>query len=385
MSTEGLRDGARQTADVVIVGGGVIGLAIARELALRGIRDVTVLERAHPGAEASSAAAGILAPQVEAVHADVFFQLACASRDNYLDFAAALQQETEIDVELDTTGVLYLGFTEEDENELSNRYKWQTSQNLQVDRLNAAEVRRLEPQIAANVVCALRFPNDFQIENRLLIAALTRANEKLGVRVMPNCEVKSLVNRGERIEGVETSDGVISTRVVIIAAGAWCSSIGNVRPPVKIEPVRGQMLCFRHSSILTRHLLYSTRGYLVPRRDGRLLAGSTSEQVGFEKRVTAEGTALIKGMAAEIIPMLANLSFVDSWAGFRPRADDGLPVLGPSEEIAGLFFAMGHYRNGILLAPITAQLIADAIEGLSSPFLLSFSPGRFRSLSAATS
>jgi glycine oxidase len=368
-------------ADVVIVGGGVIGLAIARALRQRGIHDVTLIERGQLGAEASWAAGGILGPQVEADRLDDFFRLACASRDMYPAFANALNEESGTDVELDATGTLYLGFTQEDENELRRRFEWQTKLGLAVELLNAAEARALEPRISAKVRCALRFPNDVSVENRKLLEALAMANEKLGVRVVTDCEVRAVRVEQGHVCAVETSRGIVSGPIVVLAAGAWTSlinSAGASFPPIAIEPVRGQMLCFKADPPIARHVIYSSRGYLVPRRDGRLLAGSTAERVGFDKKVTDEGMNTIKSMALEIAPSIAGLPLVSSWAGFRPRAADGLPVLGPCEGIEGLFYATGHYRNGILLAPITGELIAKAIvEGETPPLLRAFSPGRF--------
>jgi glycine oxidase len=164
---------------------------------------------------------------------------------------------------------------------------------------------------------------------------------------------------------------------VIIAAGTWSNAIENSRTP-KIEPIRGQMICFYAKPQLTRHVIYSPRGYLVPRQDGRLLAGSTSEHAGFTKQVTAGGLNQIIANAQEISPKILTLPVVDTWAGLRPRAPDGLPVLGPCGEIVGLFYATGHYRNGILLAPVTGELIAEAVvTGRVSPLLAAFSPNRF--------
>ncbi len=364
-----------KNADVIIVGGGVIGLAIARELARRGVRDVMLVERGALGAEASWAAGGILAPQVEADRADDFFRLACASRDLYSDFACALQQETGIDVELDQAGTLYLGFTSSDEQELRHRFDWQKSAGLQIEWLSGDEARQLEPNISPHVRCALRFPNDCQVENRRLVQALVAANEKLGVRLMTKCEARSVRIEKERVVGVETNSGAIEAPVVVLAAGAWTSQIVPVS--VQIDPVRGQMVCFDAERV-ARHVIYSARGYLVPRRDGRLLAGSTGEQVGFDKRVTDEGVQSIKSMAFEIAPCLKDLSVIDSWAGFRPHAEDNLPVLGPDEDVRGLFYATGHYRNGILLAPITAQLMAAAIlDDQPTELIESFLPARF--------
>jgi glycine oxidase len=372
-----------ETADVVIIGGGVIGLTIARALALRGIRDVLLLERGGLGAESSYAAGGMLAPRAEADQADEFFELACRSRALYPAFAAALLAETGTDVELDTTGALYLALTGEDEEEIARRCEWQTRAGLAVEKLGAAEVLRLEPRISQAVRGALRFPLDIQVENRRLLTALIAANEKLGVRLITGVNVESLRLQNGRVAGVETARGFVSSRRVVVASGAWTSlltaseSSKQLLPRVRIEPVRGQMLCFAAQPPLVRHVIYSPRGYLVPRRDGRLLAGSTSEQAGFSKQVTAGGVNAIISQALEIAPALGSLPLVDSWAGLRPRAADDLPVLGPS-QIDGLIYATGHYRNGILLAPITGELIADVVvSNVVSPLLDRFSPHRF--------
>jgi glycine oxidase len=342
-----------------------------------------LIERGHLGAEASWAAGGILAPQVEVDHQAEFFQLACASRDLYPAFAESLKEETGIDVELDRSGTLYLGLTPKDEAELRHRYEWQKSEDLQVEWLNGDEARRFEPSISAEVVCALRFPKDIQVENRRLINALIRANEELGVQLLTGAAVKALRIKHEKVYGVETTNGFVGATSVVLAAGAWTSLIASPDfdlPEIMVEPVRGQMLCFEARPQIARHVVYSARGYLVPRRDGRVLAGSTAEHVGFDKRVTDEGESTIKSMAIEIAPVIENLPIVDSWAGFRPRANDGLPVLGPCEEIAGLFYATGHYRNGILLAPITGNVIADVIiDGVVPEKMRAFSPDRFRS------
>ncbi len=377
---------SKETADVVIVGGGVIGLTIARALRQRGVRDVVLIERGQLGAEASWAAGGILGPQIEGDRADDFFQLACASRDLYPAFANALNEESGTDVELDATGTLYLAFTEEEESKIRHRYDWQTKAGFGVELLTAAEARALESCITAKVRGALLFPNDVQVENRKLVEALAMANEKLGGRVVTDCEVRAVRVEKGKVCAVETSLGRVSAPIVVLAAGAWTSLINSPDaslPAIEMEPVRGQMLCFAARLPIAGHVLYSSRGYLVPRRDGRVLAGSTAERVGFERSVTGEGMNAIKTMALEIAPTVAGLPLVGSWAGFRPRAADGLPVLGQWEGIEGLFYATGHYRNGILLAPVTGELMAKAIvEGATPPLLKAFSPGRFRSTKA---
>ncbi|MBA3440440.1 MAG: FAD-dependent oxidoreductase, partial [Pyrinomonadaceae bacterium] len=190
---------------------------------------------------------------------------------------------------------------------------------------------------------------------------------------------------GDRVVGIQTSGGEVRSGAVIVAGGAWSSLIKTVEnrvPDWHIEPIRGQMLCFDACPPLVRHVIYSPRAYLVPRRNGRLLAGSTTEQVGFDKSVTAGGVHQIARHALEIAPGVSDLTLTNAWTGLRPRTADGWPVLGASVEVQGLYYATGHYRNGILLAPITGQLIADLVtNGVASPLLKAFAPERFHPLS----
>ena len=361
--------------EVVIVGGGVIGLSIARALALRGINDICLIERGTLGTESSFAAAGMLAPQAEANSGDELFELLTQSRDLYPNFAAELRDETGIDIELDTTGTLYLAITEHDHEEIERRYEWQKRAGLLVEKLTREDARVVEPCIAPNVLGALRFPSDIQVENRRLLSALVNSVAQLNVHIVNGVCVESLKNKSGRITGVQTSQGVIVCSTLILAAGAWTSFIDS---RIKVEPVRGQMVCLTAKPKLTRHVIYTPRGYVVPRQDGRLLAGSTSERAGFAKEVTVGGVTTILRNAQEISPQLASLPIADTWAGLRPRAADGLPVLGPCGEIAGLIYATGHYRNGILLTPVTAELIArTVVDGFAPGLLTPFSPDRF--------
>jgi len=214
------------------------------------------------------------------------------------------------------------------------------------------------------------------------VTALSTSNQQLGVRLVTGTTVKTLNVKHGSICGIETSQGTVAAPNVVIAGGAWTSTLNvpdKALPDIGIEPVRGQMLCFEANPQIARHVVYSPRGYIVPRRDGRLLAGSTTEFAGFDRRVTAAGVQSITSSALEICPAISSLPLAASWAGLRPRAADGLPVLGPCAEIEGVFYATGHYRNGILLAPVTGELIAASIiEKAFDPALDIFSPDRFR-------
>jgi glycine oxidase len=383
-------------ADVAVVGGGVAGLAAARELARRGL-SVVLIEGGASGA-ASRAAAGMLAPQAEADRKDELFDLLCASREMYPAFAGALLEETGVDIELDRTGTLYLAFTDEDEREVSRRFRWQTESGLAVERLTAREARALEPHISERVRAALRFPRDWQVENRELVRALAESARRRGAVELNGEEARGVRVVAGRAVGVETTGRFVPAGAVLLAAGARTSRIPfifqerdaarmneSIASHPLIEPVRGQMLCARRpegETPFVRHVVYSPRGYLVPRRDGRLLAGSTSELAGFDCRVTGEGLREIKTNATEIAPAFGRLERADSWAGLRPRAEDGLPVVGASADVENLFYATGYYRNGILLAPATGELVADFITGQATGFgaraLGAFSPARFR-------
>lgn len=359
----------------------MIGLAVARALAARGMTGVVVFERGSLGSEASSAAAGMLAPQAEADEADAFFKICCRSRDMYPVFAEALREETGIDVELDTTGTLYLAFTEHDLEQIDRRFEWQERAGLSVQKLTQDELRQFEPHVSEKATAALKFPLDIQVENRRLVSALATSNSRAGVQLLTATPVQSIRVERDRVKGVETSRGFVSTSTVVVAGGAWSSLIVGTDQPlpnVPIDPVRGQMISFESNPNVVRHVIYSPRGYIVPRRDGRLLAGSTTEHAGFDKRVTAGAVHSILSHALEISPTISTLPMVDSWAGLRPHSLDDLPVLGPSGRVQGLVYATGHYRNGILLAPLTGELIAGAIaENVVSPLLHDFVPERF--------
>jgi glycine oxidase len=238
------------------------------------------------------------------------------------------------------------------------------------------------------VRCALRFPLDVQVENRRLIAALLASLEKRRAQVLTRTRVESLIIERGQVAGVETSRGAIQAPVVVLASGAWTSFLTETDkrvPPIRIEPIRGQMLCFEAAATRTKHVLYSPRGYVVPRLDGRLLAGSTTEQAGFDKRVTGAGIHTILTHALEIAPdAFYDAQLVDAWSGLRPRALDELPIIGACAEVRGLFYATGHYRNGILLAPVTGELIAGHImTGIVSQMLTAFSPDRFHPVGVA--
>ena len=374
-------------SEVLIIGGGVIGLSIARELHLQGAERITVLDKGSCGEEASWAAAGMLSPQIEADMPDIFFDLCCASRDLYPEFADALLDETGVDIELERTGTLYLGLDDDDILQMRARHEWQSKAGLAVESLSSGELTRAEPCLSANVGEALFFPNDWQVENRKLTSALMRYAWKNGIEVRENTRAGKIVIENRRAVGTRTNDGTAAADFIIVATGAWTSFIqlGDAEMPTRVEPIRGQMIAFQPPERLFRHVLCGSRGYLVPRKDGRILAGSTLENAGFDKTVSESAAAELHEMASEMTPAIRDMEFVDHWAGLRPHSSDEMPIMGAFAGIENLFLATAHYRNGILLAPLTAKLIADKIvKGMDSSYLSAFSPDRFLRRTAGT-
>jgi glycine oxidase len=258
---------------------------------------------------------------------------------------------------------------------------------LAVEPLSANETRRAEPFVSPDVQAALFFPNDWQVENRNLLDALRRYAELNGIDILENTHVESLTVEAGRVTGADTGTQHISAGKTVIATGAWTSLIklGAKTMPVNITPVRGQMIAFQTAKRSFQRIIYSRDGYLVPRRDGRILAGSTSENAGFDRAVTDSAERALRAMACEIAPGLAGLEITDRWSGLRPFAADGLPVLGHLAGVDSLTVATAHYRNGILLAPLTATLVSESVTGAEkSSYFETFGPDRFRPRSIGT-
>jgi glycine oxidase len=371
-----------EQTDAVVIGAGVIGCAVAWRLGQAGMR-VVVVERGRVGGEASHAAAGMLAPLVEADREDEFFNLTAASLATYADFARELKASSGVDVEYRDEGTLCLALTENDEQELERRWQRLHEAGLNVRRLNAGCALKLEPLLNQTLRFALKFPGDHQVDNRRLMTALHGAARNAGIEFLTHTEARELLTENvagrSRVSGVLTARGEIHARTVVIAAGSWSSLLRcDEAQRFEVEPARGQMAALEMPAPAARHVIYSRRGYLVPRLGGYLIAGSTIERAGYDKRVTAGGMASVINNAIEIMPCVADQAVIETWAGLRPRAPDDLPILGPDPRVEGLIYATGHYRNGILLAPITARAIGElVVKGESSIDLARFSVARF--------
>jgi glycine oxidase len=372
---------SRRSADVVIIGGGVIGCAIARELALRGTK-VIVLERDAPGRHASWAAAGMLSPMGEAGGGGPFLELSDESLKRYPAFAAALREETGIDVEYRTSGKLHVSLGDEDDR-LRAFAADASSQRFELSLISADVARDMEPSLSPHVTSALFIRRDHRVNNRLLLQALVAAAIGAGAMFRGARAVESVVTRDNVVTGVRVAGEEIMAPTVVIAAGAWSAHIEGLPRALPVRPMKGQMFAVdaRTSAgeLPVRHVIYSAQCYIIPRDDGRLLVGATVEDVGFTNGPTPRGISSLSDAATAVMPMIADLPLVETWASFRPATPDGLPILGNDPDVKGLVYATGHFRNGILLTPVTGECIADVVTGArTSVDVTPFAIRRFR-------
>ena len=362
-------------ADVIVLGGGIIGCSLAAALRRQG-QQVAVIERGVIGAEASTAAAGILSAQMDLARPGPFFDLCQAARRQYPGWVRELERRSGVGVGYHRDGILYLALTRREETRMAARARWQRQLGLHAERWSPAEVRRREPSVDGSLRAGFFFPDEAQVDNQALMRALASACRKAGVRLMEHTAVRRLIVQRKRVQGVVTSRGAVRGPIVVNCLGSWASLGGRFAIPV--EPARGQMLAFSGPKRLFRHAVMAEQAYVVQRRDGRLLVGSTIEHVGFDKSLTLEGMSSILNGLRRFSSALERCTFLNAWAGFRPYSKTGRPLLGPT-RISGLYLATGHFRHGILLAPITAKVMAEVIlRGRASVDLSPFAPARLR-------
>ena len=347
---------------VLVIGGGVMGCATALSLAGRGA-EVIVLERSVPGAEASSAAAGILGAQVEAHGPGPASDTLIAARDGYPRWAEELRESTGIDVGYRRCGVLKVAMHELEGHELAELVAWQGHAGLRAELLSDREARVVEPALSDGVRCAAYFADDAQVDPRQLLRALIAAvGKQTSVIIRSGASVRSLIQEQERCVGVRTEDGELRADAVVLAAGSWSSLVPGVPASVEVRPVRGQIVQIDERPPTVKTIVFGAGGYVVPRGDGRVLCGSTMERVGFRREVTASGVAHVLGSAIALCPGLGEAQVDSMWSSFRPESTTGAPMVGAS-TLAGLVLATGHHRNGILLAHHTAERVAIAVLG----------------------
>jgi len=349
-----------RSADAVVVGGGLVGCAVGRALALRGVRTV-VVERGGAGREASAAAAGFVSPQSDFAADGPLFRLGLASRAAYPRWVAALRRESGIDPALRRRGVLWAALSAREARALARQAVWQRGLGLRAERLSPRAARELVAGLGPGVRDALYFADDLSVDNERLVVAAAIAARRAGVALVEGIAVRGITTHRGRATGVRTERGTIAAPIVVNAAGAWAAAVavppGVLRPAV--VPVRGQMVVLR--GLPLARPLHGTDGYLAPRPDGRVLVGSTYERAGFAAQPTAGGVRALLTMAERLVPAVAGASVVGAYAGLRPGNPDGLPLVGAAPGAAGVWYACGLYRNGILLAPAVAAALADLL------------------------
>jgi glycine oxidase len=348
--------------DAVIVGGGIIGCSIAFQLAKRGLR-VLVVEKERMVSQASSAAAGMLGAQSEFSSDSPIIPLALKSRTMFPQLANELKEMTGIDIGLVQKGLIKLAFTESEVSELQQQYQFWKKLDSSVRWLKQSELHELEPNVTEEVNGAMYIPNDGQVRADDLTLAFAKAASVYGAELREYAEVISLVTENDRVRGVVTKSGIIYADIVIVAAGAWSAKLLNETGiELKMYPVKGECLSVITEQPLLRATVFAKNGcYIVPKSGNRLLIGATSTANTFDKHVSVQGIYSLLERAQNMIPNITHAKWEKTWAGIRPQTGDGLPYMGEHPNYKGLWTATGHYRNGIVLSPITGVLLAELI------------------------
>jgi glycine oxidase len=345
-------------SEVIIVGGGIIGMLTARELHNAGI-DVLVIERGPLGGESSWAGGGIISPLYPWRYSRAVNQLAEISKTIYPLLAQQLQDESGIDCELITSGLL---FTDLDEQQQAESWASEWSVNLQTVK-DAQQIHQIEPEVNAAIDSGLWLPDIMQIRNPRLVKAIKGSFETRGIQYFEHTPVKELIIESGSIRGVQTATDTFQADKVIIASGAWSSGFLKEQKNVAVEPVKGQMIMFKGEPGLIKRMVLSSGHYIIPRQDGRVLAGSTLERTGFDKTVTDDAMVELRRAAVEIIPALGEMEIERQWAGLRPGTKQGIPYICAHPEIDGLYINAGHYRNGVVLGAASVRLMAELVLG----------------------
>ncbi len=361
--------------NVVVVGAGVIGYAVAYELAARGAQ-VRIVDSRGQGQGATRASAGILAPYIEG-HSSALLQLGIASLNQYEGFLTRLAADARLDVEYRRTGTLQVALDDDEARTLETQATRLAGAGVAHSLVSATGISLLEPGIASGARAGLIVPQHGYVGVSSLMTALVGAGTRRGVTPV-TAKVEAVVTAGGRVT-LTASDGDLVCDAVVVAAGSWSGGITTGgAPPVPVRPVRGQLVQLQASPGTLQRVVWGSACYLVPWMNGTVLVGATVEDVGFDERVTDEGVRRLRADGERIVPALGSAAFVEARAGLRPATNDELPIVGPSSTMRGVFYATGHYRNGVLLAPWTASAVADLVlTGTSTSELDSVRPDRF--------
>jgi glycine oxidase len=341
----------------IIVGGGLTGLLLARELASAGIQ-VTVVERGCLARESSWAGGGILSPLYPWRYPGPVTALAGWSQRVYARLAEDLRKESGVDPEYIQSGLLI-----QDNTEHEQALAWAERHEVELYEVGAAEALQIEPRLGESRG-GLWLPQIGQVRNPRMMQALVRTCERRGVTLRENDEVLGLLAGDNTVQGVKTRSATLSVDAVVVAGGAWSRQIlAEFAGELQVEPVKGQMLLYRCDPGFLHRIVLSAGHYVIPRRDGHVLAGSTLEDAGFDKTPTEEARRQLQADAVRLIPQLAGFPVVNHWAGLRPGSPEGIPYIGAHSQLSNLFVSAGHFRNGVAMAPASARLLADLMLG----------------------
>lgn len=362
---------------IVIAGGGVIGCAIAYYLAKAGA-DVTVLERGNIAQEASSASAGMLLAPLDPDAPNALVRLQRASFEMYPKLGKELAEESGIDLEYKLCGLIRPACDEKQAEHLKALTKRKLNQEAGVEWVESSVLRELEPALSEALVGAAFSPNDGDLNPGLLTRAFAKAAANHGASIRRRVAFAGFVSSGHKLTGIRAGNRSLDEfDAIVLAAGSWTRALAErLSASVPTMPIRGQMIAYRSKAL--HHAVWSDDGYLVPKARGLLFAGATVEDVGFRARTTSQGIGSLRAMAGKLAPVLRQRETASEWAGLRPGSPDGVPIIGKLPKRDNVFVATGHFRSGILLAPITGKLMSELIlEGKTSIPLDPFSPRRF--------
>ncbi|MCR8644978.1 glycine oxidase ThiO [Paenibacillus sp. N1-5-1-14] len=352
-----------RSVDVVIIGGGVIGCSIAYQLAKRGIQAI-ILEKDRIASGASSAAAGMLGAQSEQFQSPALFDLARQSRAMFPSLATELREASGIDIGFMQFGMLKVALSPNEAAELQLTTSKQLSVGEQAEWLDAYAARQLEPELSDHIIGAMHIPGDGHVVAPDLTQAFARSSIRHGVEIREFAEVLQLLHRDGQIEGVKTSKETLYCKQVIVATGAMTQPFfAKVGVHVPIYPVKGECFAVRMAKPLFQKTIYTESCYLVPKRSGEILIGATTTPNCWDTKVTLQGLVTLFERAQQLIPAIRHTEWSRTWAGLRPQTATGMPYMGEHPQLRGLFLAAGHYRNGILLSPITGHIMAELITG----------------------
>lgn len=362
---------------ILILGGGVIGLSCAYECAKRGHK-VTVLEIESCGGQASGAAAGMLAPFSENTEQpDDFFRLCLASHQLYPQWVEEIEELTKLSCEYNNSGSLNVVYHQADLLSLENRLQWQKRYGAEAEILHGDDLFHREPALSREVAAAIYYPQECHIYAPGYVKVLEAACRKIGVRIQDHLHKVEIVNPHQDMIFKSENGQEFTGDRLIVCTGAWAKELESIfEIDIPVYPIRGQ-ICAYETKTEVHHMVFSSQGYLVAKKNGSLVCGASEDIAGFNTSVTEKGISRLEKWSPKVFPSLVEKPFY-SWAGLRPATQDGMPLIGSLKDAKHIIFAVGHYRNGVLLSPVTARVVADQIDGEPdcTP-LAAFSPNRF--------